>query len=293
MSLRLGLDLGGTNIKVALVDSDRLDEGTGWLVATDTVPTKAELGPDAVTDRLVEISSTFPEADSIGVGVPGVFDHESGTIELFPNLPGPWKGHPLLRLMNAGIGRSVKLINDARAFTLAEGTVGAGKGAHTLVCVTLGTGIGGGIMIEGRVHLGGLGTAGEVAHQIVLPDGPLCGCGNRGCAEPIAQAEAVARRAGKQSIEDVYAAVQAGEPRAIEAVEYAARYLGISLANAVALLAPDRIVIGGGIVQAGEIVIEPIRRAMRERLTLVPPDAVEVVAAALGPNAGAIGAALA
>lgn len=293
MSLRLGLDLGGTNIKVALVDTDRLDEGTDWLVATDSVPTRADLGPDAVTNRLVEIASSYSQAATIGVGVPGVFDQQSGRIELFPNLLGPWKGHPLLAKINAGLGRSVNLINDARAFTLAEGTVGAGKGAHTLICVTLGTGIGGGVMIEGRVHLGGLGTAGEVAHQIVVPDGPRCGCGNRGCAEPIAQAEAVAKRAGKRSIEDVYAAVRAGESRSIEAVEYAARYLGISLANAVALLAPDRIVIGGGIVQAGDIVIEPIRRALRERLTLVPPDSVEVVAASLGPSAGAIGAALA
>lgn len=291
--IRLGLDLGGTNIKVALVDTDRLDLGTDWLAVTDTVPTRAELGPDAVTDRLVEIASSYPKADSIGVGVPGVFDRESGTIELFPNLGGAWKGHPLLAKMNAALGRSVKLINDARAFTLAEGTVGAGRGAHTLICVTLGTGIGGGVMIEGRIHLGALGTAGEVAHQIVVPDGPLCGCGNRGCAEPIAQAEAVAKRAGKESIEEVYTAVRAGESRSIEAVEYAARYLGISLANAVALLAPDRIVIGGGIAQAGDIVIDPIRRALKEHLTLVPPESVEVVAASLGPNAGAIGAALA
>ncbi|MBA3359963.1 MAG: ROK family protein [Actinobacteria bacterium] len=293
MSLRLGLDLGGTNIKVALVDADRLAEGDGWLVATDTVPTKADLGPEAVTSRMIEIASGYPQAATIGVGVPGVFDKKTGAIELFPNLPGPWKGFPLLAKMTAGLGRSSALINDARAFTLAEGTVGAGRGAHTLVCVTLGTGIGGGVMIEGRVHLGGLGTAGEIAHQIVVPDGPLCGCGNRGCAEPIAKAEAVAARAGKRSIEEVYAAVRAGDEMAVEAVEYAARYLGISLANAVALLAPDRIVIGGGIVQAGDIVIEPIQRALREHLTLVPPASVEVVAASLGPNAGAIGAALA
>lgn len=293
MSLRLGLDLGGTNIKVALVDADRLAEGDGWLVATDSVPTRADLGPEAVALRMIEIASDYPQAATIGVGVPGVFDKTTGAIELFPNLPGPWKGFLLLAKMTAGLGRSPALINDARAFTLAEGTVGAGRGAHTLVCVTLGTGIGGGIMIEGRVHLGGLGTAGEIAHQIVVPDGPLCGCGNRGCAEPIAKAEAVAARAGKRSIEEVYAAVRAGEEMAIKAVEYAARYLGISLANAVALLAPDRIVIGGGIVQAGDIVIEPIRQALREHLTLVPPASVEVVAASLGPNAGAIGAALA
>jgi glucokinase len=291
MSLRLGLDLGGTNIKVAVIDDERLNGE--FLVISDSLPTHAAAGPDAVTARLANIARQHEHVASIGVGVPGVFQHGTGIVELFPNLPGPWKGHPLRAELESALGRSVTLINDARAFTLAEGTVGAGRGAHTLVCVTLGTGIGGGIMIDGHLHLGGLGTAGEVAHQIVLPDGPLCGCGNRGCVEPIAKGEAVADRAGRSSIEEVYAAVADGDQRAIDAVDHAARYLGIALANAVALLAPDRIVIGGGIVGAGEFVLAPIRKALADHLTLVDPTSISVVPAALGARAGAIGAALA
>jgi glucokinase len=291
--VRLGLDLGGTNIKVALIDADRLADGDSYLVEQDSLPTLAELGPAHVAARLIQLALAYPQAGSIGVGVPGVFDRSSGAIELFPNLPGPWNGYPLLAELRAALGDSVQLINDARAFTLAEGTVGAGRGAHTLVCVTLGTGVGGGIMIGGRLHLGGLGTAGEVAHQIVLADGPLCGCGNRGCVEPLAQAAAVAERAGQKTIEDVYASARGGDERAIEAIDHAARFLGIALANAVALVAPDRIVIGGGIAQAGELVLDPIRRALYQRVTLVDPESIDVRLATLGPIAGAIGAALA
>ncbi len=294
MTRRLGLDLGGTNIKVVVLDDAG---GTERVVLSETVPTRAERGPAAVVDRLIEIARGVIDAqegiESIGIGVPGLFDPELGTIELFPNLPGPWRGQAIREPVAAGAGLPVNLINDARAFTLAEGTMGAGRGSSTLVCVTLGTGIGGGIMFEGVLYTGPLGVAGEIAHQTVLPDGPLCGCGNRGCAEAIAKAEAIAARAGRATIEEVYAGVAAGEKECKEAVEFAAYYLGIALANAVVLLGPDRIVIGGGIIQAGELVLNPIRNAVRSRVTLVPTEAITVVAAALGSKAGAIGAALA
>jgi glucokinase len=171
--------------------------------------------------------------------------------------------------------------------------VGAGAGCGTLVCVTLGTGIGGGVMIEGRLHLGAFGVAGEIAHQSVLPDGPLCGCGNRGCVEALARSDVVAAAAGRATVEQVYAGVAEGDERCIAAVRGAAGWLGIALANVVAVLGPERIVVGGGIVAAGELVLGPIRDALRQRVTLVPTDQIEVVAASLGPAAGAIGAALA
>ena len=136
------------------------------------------------------------------------------------------------------MGLPVTLINDARAFTLAEGTIGAGRGSSTLVCVTLGTGIGGGLMFNGNLYTGPLGVAGEIAHQTVLPDGPLCGCGNRGCAEALAKADAIAARAGRATVEEVYAGVAAGDPDCIAAVEFAAYYLGIALANAVVAAGP-------------------------------------------------------
>lgn len=294
MTRRLGLDLGGTNIKVVV-----LDDATGaeHVVYTDTVPTYAERGPAAVINRLIEVGRSVIDSqegvNAIGIGVPGLFDPELGTIELFPNLPGPWRGQAIRDPVAAGVGLPVTLINDARAFTLAEGTIGAGRGSSTLVCITLGTGIGGGIMFDGILYTGPLGVAGEIAHQTVLPEGPLCGCGNRGCAEALAKADAIAARAGRATIEEVYAGVEAGEPACVEAVEFAAYYLGIALANAVVLLGPDRIVIGGGITQAGDVVLEPIREAVRTRVTLIPTDTIKVVPAALGSKAGAVGAALA
>ena len=294
MTRRLGLDLGGTNIKVVVLDDAG---GTEQVVYSDTVPTHAERGPAGVIDRMIEVGREVIDlqgrVDAVGVGVPGLFNPTLGTIELFPNLPGPWPGQAVRDPVAEGIGLPVTLINDARAFTLAEGTIGAGHGSSTLVCITLGTGIGGGIMFDGVLYTGPLGVAGEIAHQTVLPDGPLCGCGNRGCAEALAKADAIAARAGRATVEEVYAGVEAGEPACVEAVEFAAYYLGIALANAVVMLGPDRIVIGGGITQAGDVVLNPIRNAVRTRVTLVPTDAIKVVPAALGSRAGAVGAALA
>ena len=294
MTRRLGLDLGGTNIKVVVLDDAT---GTEKVVSSETVPTFAERGPAAVVARLVDIARGITESQTgikaIGIGVPGLFDVTLGTIELFPNLPGPWRGQPVRDPVAEDLGLPVTLINDARAFTLAEGTIGAGLGSSTLVCVTLGTGIGGGIMFDGELYTGPLGVAGEIGHQTVLPDGPLCGCGNRGCAEALARADAIAARAGRRTVEEVYTGVEAGEPDCLEAVRFAAYYLGIALANAVALLGPDRIVIGGGISEAGDVALDPIRHAVRERVTLVPTDSINVVPAALGSKAGAVGAALA
>lgn len=296
MTRSLGLDLGGTNVKVAVLEG-RTEAQPPMLVASSTHTTHAERGPQGVVDRLIEIGrSAIDEHGPIaqlGVGVPGLFDAEAGTIVLFPNLPGPWNGHPMHDPIADALGLPVTIINDARAFTLAEGTVGAGRGARTLVGITLGTGIGGGIMINGRLHLGSFGRGGEIAHQIVLPDGPECGCGNRGCAEALARADVLAEMGGKATAEEVYQGAEEGDERCRLAVDTAAKYLGIALANAVTLLGPDRIVIGGGISNAGDLVLDPLRLAMRERVTLVDAAAIDVVPAELGAGAGAIGAALA
>ena len=292
----LGLDLGGTNIKVAVVETT----GEGALpsvVSTAHYPTHADRGPQGVTDRLIEVGrATIEETgpvDGAGLGVPGLFEADTGEIVLFPNLPGPWRGHSLRDPIGEAIGLPIALINDARAFVLAEGTVGAGRGHHTLIGLTLGTGIGGGIMIDGRIHLGEFGTGGEVGHQIVVPDGPLCGCGNRGCVEALARADALASRAGQPDVETVYQRAAAGDETCRRAVNEVAAYIGIGLANVVTLLGPSCIVIGGGIIASGEQVLGPIRQAMRSHVTLAPADRVDVVPAELGNWAGAIGAALA
>jgi len=290
----LGLDLGGTSIKVALLERSRTGFNVAW---TDQRDTEAWQGPDGVTQNLIDaaleaIESGGPVA-SVGLGVPGLFESDTGNVVLFPNLPGPWNGYPLRTTLEDAIGRTVWMVNDARAFTLAEGTMGAGAGYRTVVCMTLGTGVGGGIMMDGRLYRGAFGVAGELGHQTIDPDGRLCGCGNRGCVEAMARADVLAELAGKTSAEEVYTSAAQGEADSLDAIRQVAGYLGIGLANVVTLLGPDRIVIGGGIVEAGELVLGPIRDAVRARVTLVPTDLIEVVPASLGKSAGAIGAALA
>jgi glucokinase len=290
----LGLDLGGTNVKTVVLEEDG---GSFRRVTSSTAPARADAGPDAVVERLVEIGRgaihAYGPIGSAGIGLPGLFDRASGEVLLFPNLPGPWRGHPLREPVASGLGVPVTLINDARAFTLAEGRLGAGRGCRLLACLVLGTGVGGGVLVDGEVELGAWGVAGEIGHQTVVPDGPRCGCGNRGCVEAVAKAGALAELAGRATAEDVFEGVRTGDERCRDAVETVAGYLGIAIANVVAVLGPRRIVIGGGIASAGELLLGPIRDAVRRRVTLVPPDEIEVVAAVLGEYAGAIGAALA
>ena len=291
----LGLDLGGTNIKVVVLEDGQADP-TPRVVFTAHHPTDAERGPAGVTERLIEAGrATLDEIGpvaSAGLGVPGTFDADTGCIELFPNLPGPWPGHSLRDPIEEALRVPTAIINDARAFVLAEGTIGAGRHCRTLIGITLGTGIGGGIMIDGRIHLGDSGKAGEVAHQIIVPDGPICGCGNRGCVEALARAGVLADIAGAPDVETVFERAAAGDERSLSAIDTVAGYIGVGLANVVTLLGPSCIVIGGGIAAAGDLILDPIREATRSRVTLVPTDSFEIVRAELGSFAGAIGAAL-
>ena len=290
----LGLDLGGTNIKVAVVE---VSAGSiPRVVYKHHGPTGADDGPEAVTRRLIEMGrvaiADIGAVHGAGVGVPGLFDFQTGEVVFFTNLPGLWEGFPLRSRLADGLGVTVNLINDARAFTLAEGTVGAGKDARAVAGLTLGTGIGGGLMFDGRLHFGAFGIAGELGHQTVEPGGPVCGCGNQGCLEAVARPPAIATAAGRKTFEDVLEGLATGDARCVEAVAAAINYLGVGLANVITMIGPDCIVIGGGVASAGDAVFEPIRDAVRSRLTLVPPDAVRIVPATLGAEAGAIGAAL-
>jgi glucokinase len=290
-SLVLGMDLGATNTKMVVVSAD----GPA-VVSVQSVPTRGEGGHDAVIDRIIDTVLAKHAGEgpfrAVGVGTPGLFD-EDGVVEIFTNLPGQWRGVPLRARLEAGLDLPVTLINDARAFTLAEGRLGAGRGADPVVAMTLGTGVGGGIMIGGNLFHGATGIAGEIAHQTVKPDGPVCGCGNRGCAEGLARSDVLASMAGKDTVREVFDGLAAGDAACAAAVDTAAMYLGIALANAVTFLGPERIVIGGGIAAAGDAILEPIRAAVRDHVTLIPHDEIDIVQASLGSEAGAIGAALA
>ena len=292
MTSHLGLDLGGTNIKWVVLDQD------GTPLADGSLPTEGDRGPDHVVERLAlagheAVAAAGPIATA-GVGVPGIYDATRGTIRFFTNLPGPWAGHPLGDPLSEALGVPVRLINDARAFTLAEARVGAGKGCASLVGITLGTGVGGGIVLDGRLVLGYHGTAGEIGHQVIdcSPGAPPCGCGNTGCLESFVRAAALAGAAGTATAAEAFAADQRGDPRAHAAVEKWIDYLAIGLANVVTVLTPDRIVLGGGVASAAGRIIVPLRERFKTHVHLTDPNHVEIVHAALGVRAGAIGAAL-
>ena len=293
MTLHIGLDLGGTNIKTAVLRGGRDDFA---VESTGSVETEAVGGPEAVAANLVEAGRALIDGrsvTSVGLGVPGHFDRESGQILLFPNLPGDWPHFPLRDRVSAGLGVETWMINDARAFTLAEGLLGAGKGHDTVACVTLGTGVGGGLMVDGRLHRGAFGVAGEIGHQTVLPDGPLCRCGNRGCLEALVRADVLASNAGRSSPTAVFEGARNGDNRCVAAVSQMADFLGIGLANVVTIFGPDRLVVGGGIAEAGDLVLAPISEAVKARVTLVPTEHIDIVRAEFGRFAGAVGAALA
>jgi glucokinase len=288
----LGLDLGGTNIKVVVLE----EQGTGLpvTVAQETRPTEGHRGPEAVVDRVGEIGrevlGRHGPVTTVGVGIPGIHD-ERGHAVLLPNLPGAWNGVPVAAPLSRTLGQPVALVNDARAFSLAESVLGAGRGLGTVVCLVLGTGVGGGVVVDGRL-LRGTGTAGEIGHQTVLRDGPRCGCGNLGCAEALTRADVFARLGGRATAAEVYAAARAGDAAARAAVDHVVQWLGVAMANAYALLAPDAFVVGGGIAAAGDLLLGPLEEAVRRHVFVAPAARIRVLPAALGPYAGAAGAAL-
>jgi glucokinase len=289
----LGLDLGGTNTKWAVVEHN----GDEWrALATGQGATPASEGPDAVIGRLAsmgaEVIAQVPGVESVGIGVPGLYDPASGVTRFLVNVPGAWAGRPVAGPVGASLGIPAALINDARAFGLAELRLGAGRGASTMIGLTLGTGVGGVIAIDGRVHQGHDGTAGEIGHQTIDPDGPWCGCGNRGCVESYARADQLAKACASPSAEEAVARARNGDPQALHGLAQVGRYLGIGIANLVTLVTPDRIVIGGGVAAAGDLLFEPIRAELRLRVRTTSLDGVTIVAAELGTWAGAIGSAV-
>lgn len=289
----LGIDLGVTNLKWAAVERD----GDDWrTVDQGQQPTLAGEGVDAVIGRVGEIGraglARWPGIASVGIGIPGLYDPVTGSARFLVNMPREWSGRAVAGPVEAVLGVPVSLINDARAFGVAELRLGAGRGAASLVGLTLGTGVGGVIAIDGRVHLGHDGTAGEVGHQTIDPDGPMCGCGNRGCLEAFTRADRIAAACGTDTAEAAVAAGRAGDRRALAGLAEIGRYLGIGIANMVVVLSPDRVVIGGGIAAAGDLLLEPIRAELRRRVQTTSLDEVEVVGAELGTWAGAIGAAI-
>jgi glucokinase len=310
----IGIDLGGTNIKAALVKTD-----TGEITATRSIPTHAREGHDSVIAQMAVLveeiirssHSSKQEVGGIGIGLPGSLDLEKGTTIFLPNLPGNWRDVPVRDLLSKLTAVPVSLLNDARSMTLGEWKFGAGRGVD-IACYTLGTGIGGGLVINGRLHLGPSGSAGELGHVSVDINGPKCGCGSRGCIEAFASGPAIAAMGMKAVVQGrntliaeladqdlnritpelICDAAISGDEVAREIYEFAGMIIGAGVANVVTAVNPRRVVIGGGVAAAGELILDPIRRSMHERVFLTDANQVEVVPAQLGNNAGLIGAAL-
>jgi len=314
MKKYIGCDLGGTNMRAAIVDVEN-----GTVVHTVSVPTLARQGHDAVMQRMADLfiqvlqSAGLEKADigGIGIGVPGMLDLEKGETLFLPNLPGTWPHVPLQDTIARLTGLRTSILNDVRAITNGEWRFGAGRGFDTVAVLAIGTGIGGGLVINGQLHLGIGGTGGELGHMIIDFNGPRCGCGNTGCLEAYASGPAIAAMGMKAVAQGlttqiaekckydlnlitpqlIAEAAQAGDSVARDIYEKAGYYLGIASATLCAALGARRIIIAGGVAQAGELLLEPIRRTMRTRVFVMPVDQVEVVQAGLGNDAGVIGVA--
>lgn len=292
MTRHLGIDLGASSIKWVIAE-----QSGGWrVVDRGQVPTRVSAGPRAIVEQLVEVGRGIvdrrPGVASVGVTVPGAYDPATGEARFIVNLPGDWNGVPVTAPIRAALGVPAALINDARAFGLAELRLGAGRGAGSLVGIVLGTGVGGVIAIDGEIVMGHDGSAGEVGHHTIDPDGPTCNCGNQGCLEAFIRADRLAGACGAPTAEAAVEQARAGDAQAIAGLQSVGRYLGIGVANLITLLAPDRVVIGGGVAAAGELLLAPARAEIQRRTRMTSLADVEIVTAELGVWAGAIGAAV-
>ena len=296
MSRHLGLDLGGSAIKVVVLEQRGGEDVERVLV--DVTPTAADAGPAGIVAQLGEVGRAASERvggiESAGITIPGLFDPDTGVADFVTNLGAEaWHGTPVREPVADALGVPTALINDARAFGFGEARLGAARGCDTAAFFTLGTGVGGAVVVGGRLHQG-LGNAGELGHLTVDPgpDAPVCNCGNPGCLEAHAQAAAIARLGGRATSAEVVEAARAGDERAEKALAEVGRWLGVGMANVIVVLNPERIVVGGGVADAGDLLLEPARRELRRRIRVAPLERIEIVRAELGYEAGSIGAAL-
>ena len=289
----LGLDLGGTNIKVAVVEHR---SGDWHALDHDQLQTDQDQGIAAVIARLTAAGrqqlARHPGIKSVGIGIPGLYYPTRGATRFLVNFREDWDMIPIAPFVGRELGLPTHLVNDARAFGLAELRLGAGRGASSMVGLTLGTGIGGVLAIDGRIVQGHDGTAGELGHQTIDPDGPPCNCGNNGCLEAFARADRIAEACGTPTAGEAINRARAGDKTALAGMATVGRYLGIGIANMITVITPDRVVIGGGIAAAGDLLLDPIRAEVARRVHVTSLDKVTIALAELGTWAGAIGAAI-
>ena len=310
----VGVDMGGTKILAAVVDAE------GKIISHSKIATHAEKEPDQVIDRIARcigeaIEQAHLEASqirAIGIGAPGPLDPEEGIVIFAPNLD--WSNVPLKAELESRLGIPTFVDNDVNVGTLGEHVLGAGRGVKNLVGIFVGTGVGGGIILNGKLFHGASKTAGEVGHMIVKADGPRCGCGNLGCLEAVASRTAIAKQLQKAILKKkkksilpklndgnldlirskaLAEAVKRGDKVTTKVMRRAGKYLGIGVASIVNFLNPEMIVLGGGVIEAmGDSFVDQIRRVAGEYALPNTMNGVQIVTAKLGDNAGVIGAAV-
>lgn len=304
--LIVGVDLGGTKIDAALSDN------CGNIKKRELRETRASEGPNAVIKRIVEAiraASSDREIAAVGIGAAGIIDVETGLITFSPNLPG-WRNIKLKDILERDLGVRTFVDNDATVAALAEHKFGIAVGCDHFICVTVGTGIGGGIVTNGQIYRGISGSAGEIGHMTIDINGPRCGCGNAGCWEALASGTALEREArvkiaegikttipkyakesdGRITAKGVYLAAQDGDKLANDLIEQLGYYLGVGLANLINIFNPQLVVIGGGVSRMGEMILEPARKTVRERAFELSAKAARVEVSSLGYDAGPLGA---
>lgn len=311
----VGVDLGGTNIVVGAMTEDGARQ-----YAMHSEPTRADDGADGVITRMARMVETTIDATmretsaprsafrGVGIGAPGPLDRDRGVVLLTPNLG--WRDVPLRDRMAELTGLPATLDNDANCATYGEFWIGAARGARNVVGMTIGTGIGGGLILDGKLYHGSSDMAGEIGHTTIDQTGRRCGCGNYGCLEAYASGPAIAERAREAlafdqasllpelvsgdltriSAQTVYEAAGKGDAVALEVVRDTARFLGTGIANLLNIFNPDVVVIAGGVTQAGEALFAPLRAEVRRRAFKPAVDAVRIVPGELPGTAGVVGA---
>jgi glucokinase len=308
----IGVDMGGTNVRMGIVTPE------GKVLKKVQYRTDISKGGLALFERLVSnlkdlVQENFKESNQligIGIGVAGPIDMKKGLIMEPPNLPG-LKGFPLRDFLREKISSSIAIENDANAFTLGEGWVGAAKGCKHYCGITLGTGVGGGIVVAGKILHGVEGMAGEVGHMVINPKGPLCGCGGRGCLEVYASGtgirrmalEAIEKGKGKGILKwsggdpqqmtsaNIFEAAKSGNVTAKRIFNEMGKHLGLGLINLIHLFNPEKIVIGGKVCRAWDYFIGSVMEIVQERSMKGPREKLEIVKAKCGDDAGMLGAA--
>jgi glucokinase len=279
-----GIDLGGTQVRVALARSD------GRLVASVKTRTALLPTPQAMVDWAaaeIDRHRGREKIRSITIAAPGPIDLKRGMLVNPPNLP--WQNAPLVALMSRATGARVNLANDADMAGLGEFHHGAGRGTRNMVYITWSTGVGGGLIIDGKLHRGSHGTAGEIGHMIIDPNGPLDNCGQRGCLEAFVSGTALARQTGLTAAE-LFAAAAGGDRQALLVVEGAARYMGIALISLTNALDPEIFVMGGGVSRSWALVYPTMIATLRSSPFIKPARRPRLRRARLGDRAGQVGA---